>query len=257
MFSKIVSLVITFLTVQLFVLLCNAQATSVPDCASGCVQMAANAVGCQVTDTVCLCQASGFISTALTCASGTCQPDDQARSSAVLGEMCNSEQTTSGTPGTSTGTFSGTRSGSLPSGRPTSTSSSASGSPSSVVATGPGTSTSVTVRPSLSLTTLTTVPITVPTPTPTTNPSSTPTASPTSASVSNSSSGGTSTAPMTTIFSTSTQGPNGISTAPPGQTVSQTSDAVSVIVGIGGKKKLVVTVWSAAAAVMGLVLATL
>ncbi|KAJ7192180.1 hypothetical protein GGX14DRAFT_480356 [Mycena pura] len=77
------------LTVVLSVVLSAAgQATTLPQCASGCADHAASTVGCALTDTPCLCKTS-FPSSVLQCAGTTsCSAADQTRVSNILEAMC-------------------------------------------------------------------------------------------------------------------------------------------------------------------------
>ncbi|KIK53858.1 hypothetical protein GYMLUDRAFT_924118 [Collybiopsis luxurians FD-317 M1] len=67
----------------------EAQASNVPNCAQGCLQSSANALGCSTDDSSCLCPSSSFISSVLQCSGQTCSPEDQATASTALGSFCN------------------------------------------------------------------------------------------------------------------------------------------------------------------------
>ncbi|KAJ6596248.1 hypothetical protein DFH09DRAFT_1305146 [Mycena vulgaris] len=78
-----------------------AQATTLPQCALGCAKTAATTVGCDLSDTVCLCKTS-FASSVLQCAGATsCSPDDQSEVSTILAGMCTAASSSASASGSS------------------------------------------------------------------------------------------------------------------------------------------------------------
>ncbi|KIJ93534.1 hypothetical protein K443DRAFT_684482 [Laccaria amethystina LaAM-08-1] len=62
--------------------------SSLPQCGMTCVNATATSFGCSVNDVRCLCSKSNFVSSSVTCAQGTCPPEDLSTTIGVLGELC-------------------------------------------------------------------------------------------------------------------------------------------------------------------------
>ncbi|KAK7047056.1 hypothetical protein R3P38DRAFT_2878057 [Favolaschia claudopus] len=78
-----------FLAILLFTSPVLAQISNLPDCALGCAQQAATQLGCDISDTDCICNTATFAPIVVDC-SGTvsCSPDIQERIGEILSDMC-------------------------------------------------------------------------------------------------------------------------------------------------------------------------
>ncbi|KAK7060025.1 hypothetical protein R3P38DRAFT_3341514 [Favolaschia claudopus] len=86
-----------FLAILLFTSPVLAQISNLPDCALGCAQQAATQLGCDISDTDCICNTATFAPIVVDC-SGTvsCSPDVQERISEILSDMCDAVASGSG-----------------------------------------------------------------------------------------------------------------------------------------------------------------
>ncbi|KAJ7464194.1 hypothetical protein FB451DRAFT_1264836 [Mycena latifolia] len=86
------------------------QATTLPQCALGCARTAASKVGCDLSNTPCLCKASSFGGSVLQCAgTSSCSPAEQAEVSTILTGMCavvSSSASASSVPASGSGSIS-------------------------------------------------------------------------------------------------------------------------------------------------------
>ncbi|KJA23457.1 hypothetical protein HYPSUDRAFT_39913 [Hypholoma sublateritium FD-334 SS-4] len=62
--------------------------TGLPQCADTCAQTAATAIGCALTDTVCICSSRTFAPATEQCATSVCTPSDKAKVSQALNALC-------------------------------------------------------------------------------------------------------------------------------------------------------------------------